>query len=86
MATDKNRKELNIGDHVLYVSNPPAKITLRGIVKELVSIGSARCGEKLYLADVDIEFINKTPAKPGQTIRVWSGDLIKYDAEKTTFI
>lgn len=86
MAIDKNRNELNIGDHVLYISNPPAKFTLRGIVKELVTIGSARDGEMLYLADVEVKFINNTPARHGQTVRVWCGELMKYDAERTTFV
>ena len=87
MAIDKNNNELNIGDHVLYVyNNPLAAFSLRGIVVNLTTICSARDGEMLYLVDVELKFIDKTPAKPGQTVRVWSGELERYDAERTRFV
>ena len=87
MATDKKGKELNVGDSVLYVyNNPPAAFSLRGEVVRIIPIGTARDGEMLHMVDVKINFVNKEPAKPGQTVRVWSGELQKYDAERTKFI
>lgn len=86
-AIDKDKRALCVGDHALYVyNNPPVLFSIRGIVSNIVPIGAANDGEQLHLVDVQVEFVDKKLAKPGQTIRVWSGDLMKYDAERTNFV
>ena len=86
MATDKNGKELGVGDHVLYISTTPAAFSLQGVVANLTPICSARDDEMLYFVDIELKFIDKTPAKPGQTVRVWYSELERYDAERTRFV
>lgn len=84
MATDSKGKELNIGDSVLYVNKEPTAFTLRGTVANIVPICMA-FGEIQYMVDVKVEFVNKNPVKES-IVRVWSGQLVKYDTERTIFV
>jgi hypothetical protein len=85
MATDKKHQELNIGDNVLYINTAPKPFSLRGKIVGFTPIGTVRDGECLYMVDVQIKFVNKGPEK-GSIVRIWSGQLEKYDAERTTFV
>ena len=87
MATDKNGKDLKVEDSVFYIfKNTPNTFVLRGTVSNIVPLGSANDGEMLYLVDVRVDYINKDKANGSQIVRVWSGELEKYDTERVVFV
>jgi hypothetical protein len=85
MVTDKKNQELNVGDNVLYINIFPKPFSLRGEIIGFTPIGTARDGECLYMVDVQIKFVDREPAK-NSIVRIWSGQLEKYDEERTTFV
>ena len=78
MVTDKNGKELCIGDSVLYVRTTP-RFSIRGKIVGFVTI------ENLLIADVELEFCNNEPIR-NSIVRVRCSELMKYDAERTVFV
>lgn len=84
MVIDSKGKELNIGDSVLYINEQPKAFSLRGTIVGFTPICVAH-GEMQYMVDVCIKFVDKNPAS-GSTVRIWSGQLTKYDAERTVFV
>jgi hypothetical protein len=85
IITDKKHQELNVGDNVVYINTSPKPFSLRGERVGFTPIGTARDGECLYMIDVQIKFVNKEPAK-NSIVRIWYGQLEKYDAERTTVV
>ena len=85
MIADKKNQKLNIGDNVLYVNTEPRPLSLRGEIVGFTQIGTARDGECLYMVDVRVRFVDKDPARDS-VVRIWSGQLEKYDSERTVFV